>query len=334
MKETNRHTQKELEPCWKRTDPFGCEIAPALLSQIEIERYVSEFPLVKPFDKSRLKPASYEGRIGKNAFIYNENGRRQEIQTAKCSNGFLEIPKMSIVYVESDIEFNLPYYIGLRFNLRIRHIHRGLLLGTGPLIDPGYHGKILIPLHNLTSEPYHISVDEGLFWVEFSKTTYLAENDPKREVNAPPRWAVGESEDWIDRASKDPKTGMSVPIQSSISVESERIFKIANKSKKIASNTRNFVMGFGFLSITVAGLGLVYFLTNFVQNTYGQINISRAHMQASLDKYEKKLSTVDSRMGELAIENAHLNEELAGIRQKNEILQRQILAFTDNYPKP
>ena len=56
----------------------------------------------------------------------------------------------------------LPNYIAVQFNLRITHVHRGLLLGTGPLVDPGFHGKILIPLHNLTSEKYIIRADEGL----------------------------------------------------------------------------------------------------------------------------------------------------------------------------
>ena len=56
-------------------------------------------------------------------------------------------------------------------NLRIKHVHRGLLLGTGPLVDPGFGGDILIPLHNLTSDPYRIRGDEGLIWIEFTKTT-------------------------------------------------------------------------------------------------------------------------------------------------------------------
>jgi len=58
----------------------------------------------------------------------------------------------------------------MRFNLRIKHVHRGLLLGTGPLVDPGFNKKILIPLHNLTDRSYDIALDEGLIWVEFTKT--------------------------------------------------------------------------------------------------------------------------------------------------------------------
>jgi hypothetical protein len=58
------------------------------------------------------------------------------------------------------------------FNLRITHVHRGLLLGTGPLVDPGFHGKLLIPLHNLTAYEYHLDTKKALIWVEFTKTTF------------------------------------------------------------------------------------------------------------------------------------------------------------------
>jgi hypothetical protein len=43
------------------------------------------------------------------------------------------------------------------------------LLGTGPLVDPGFEGNLLIPLHNLTANEYRFSVGEGLIWVEFTK---------------------------------------------------------------------------------------------------------------------------------------------------------------------
>jgi hypothetical protein len=65
--------------------------------------------------------------------------------------------------------FRLPEYIALRFNLRITHVHRGILLGTGPLIDPGFYGKLMIPLHNLTSNDYIFYGGEGLIWIEFTK---------------------------------------------------------------------------------------------------------------------------------------------------------------------
>ncbi len=155
-------------------DPFP-EIPPALLSADDIIKYVEKTGMIAPFDgrsgaESSLKAASYESKIGGEAFIY-EKGVNYPKKIYDGSQDFLEIPANSIVFVESAIYFRLPSFIAVRFNLQINHVHRGLLLGTGPLVDPGFWGKLCIPLHNLTNEPYCISRDDGLIWIEFTKTS-------------------------------------------------------------------------------------------------------------------------------------------------------------------
>ena len=152
-------------------DPFP-EIPPSLLAAEHIKKYVMRTGAIAPFHTgggrhSRLKKASYEGRIGKCAYLYNKQGRLESLDFGEE----LTVVANSIVFVECNLDFRLPDNIALRFNLQIRHVHRGLLLGTGPLVDPGYWGKLCIPLHNLTDENYSIQVDDGLIWVEFTKTT-------------------------------------------------------------------------------------------------------------------------------------------------------------------
>lgn len=197
-------------------DPFG-DIKPSLLSADDIHRYVMKTGLIAPYfrggEKARLKKASYEGRIGSKAYKYD---------IADCliqkslSDGFLTVPANSIVFVESDLDFYLPSYIALRYNLQIRHVHRGLLLGTGPLVDPGYWGKLCIPLHNLTSEEYAIPIEEGLIWIEFTKTT----SDPETGRNPftdnadhPGHWDIKK---FIRKAAEPMNDGATVAIRSSI----------------------------------------------------------------------------------------------------------------------
>lgn len=155
-------------------DPFPKSPA-ALLSADDIIKYVEKTGMISPFDgrsgdKSPLKAASYESKIGSEAFIY-EKGVNYPQKIYDGSQDFLEIPANSIVFVESDIYFRLPPFMAVRFNLQINHVHRGLLLGTGPLVDPGFWGKLCIPLHNLTNEAYHIAKNDGLIWIEFTKTS-------------------------------------------------------------------------------------------------------------------------------------------------------------------
>src|SRR5258708_17862500 len=123
-----------------------------------------------PFYEKALKPAYYEAHIGGQCIWWDEHGQRQQKEIARGDSFVLRAS--SIVFVQVEPVFRLPYYIAIRFNLRITHVHRGLLLGTGPLVDPGFCGKLLIPLHNLTSSDYDLDTSKALIWIEFTKTSY------------------------------------------------------------------------------------------------------------------------------------------------------------------
>lgn len=176
---------------WANRDPFP-DIPPALLGSDAMLEYVRVTAMVHPFrgwipatggapgrhDDKLVKPASYEMRPGNAFFVFDESGelRRQDLSAAEAPR-LLRLPRNSITFVSTEETLRLPFYMAARFNLRIKHVHRGILLGTGPLIDPGYNLPILIPLHNLTDQDYFIGLDEGLIWVEFTKA-YPAPNDP------------------------------------------------------------------------------------------------------------------------------------------------------------
>jgi deoxycytidine triphosphate deaminase len=202
---------------YRDVDPFP-DIPRALLSSEHIKAYVRQTGMIHPFDDDQkleaLKSASYEVRAG-GQFIYWDKDEEQVVQLIRRDETFT-LPANSISYVQIGCEFRLPQYIAVRFNLRITHVHRGLLLGTGPLVDPGFHGRLLVPLHNLTSDKYTIRGDEGLIWMEFTKTSHLArdgrvKNAPQeqfdtmgpRKNNQPPHY-------YFDKANKNR------PIRSSI----------------------------------------------------------------------------------------------------------------------
>lgn len=152
-------------------DPLP-DIPSALLNSGDIYDYARITSMVFPFngidDSEKLKPASYEIDFLGEIHYINEETDKIEKETLVKGEPFI-LKKNSIVFVFIDTKFFLPDYIAIRFNLRINHVHRGLLLGTGPLVDPGFVGKLLIPLHNLTSEDYILHGGDGLIWVEFTK---------------------------------------------------------------------------------------------------------------------------------------------------------------------
>ena len=152
-------------------DPLP-EVPPALLNSMDIKRYIDNGCLIDPdeFDKDALQPASYQMKfLGEAHYWDYDNGvlkrKRQNLREGKK----FEIKKNSVIYVLLKEQFRLPEYIIARFNLHIKFVHKGLLLGTGPMVHPGFIGKLLIPLHNLTDNDYVVECGDPLILVEFTK---------------------------------------------------------------------------------------------------------------------------------------------------------------------
>ena len=93
----------------------------------------------------------------------------------------------SITYVTLEPVFQVPEYLALRFNLKISNVYKGLLLGTGPIIDPGFQGRLSIPLHNLTSNEYTFSAGDTIIYLEITKISPHSRWEGCRVKN---RWAT------------------------------------------------------------------------------------------------------------------------------------------------
>jgi hypothetical protein len=61
-----------------------------------------------------------------------------------------------------------PQYVG-RFGLRSKFARKGLIATTGPQIDPGYHGRLMIGMTNLSPKPVTLSFADDLLSVEFHR---------------------------------------------------------------------------------------------------------------------------------------------------------------------
>jgi deoxycytidine triphosphate deaminase len=162
---------------WRSLDPFP-DIPPALLNSADLQDYVSATGMITPFnpDPDSLKPASYaiplEGEVLFWEVTFDEKTGKQS-QRKRCfdlkSGDHLRLKRNSIVYVTLAPVLRLTNYVAARFNLTILDIYRGLLVGTGPLVDPGFVGRIHLPLHNYTSNDYDIVANEAMVWMEFTK---------------------------------------------------------------------------------------------------------------------------------------------------------------------
>jgi deoxycytidine triphosphate deaminase len=170
--------------------------ASGVLLSDRIRLYVHEVGLIAPFQEENLAPASYDLTVGSDYWFYDpltQNGKLKQLEKA---GDILVIPKNSIVFVCSAERLNLPFYLTARFNLKLRFLHEGLLIGTGPQIDPGFVGRLSCPLHNISNDQICLVRGETFAVLEFYKTTPFAESEHlKSDQNIEDLRRRGESRD-------------------------------------------------------------------------------------------------------------------------------------------
>lgn len=319
---------KEIFNKYKNLDPFP-NIQPALLNSADILDYVAETGMIFPFDEANIKSASYEIPFLGNVIGWDEEGKKysEKIQIGK---EFI-LKHNSIAFVTPQTIFSIPNYIALRFNLRITHVHRGLLLGTGPLIDPGYEGKLLIPLHNLTNNDYKLIGGEGLIWMEFTKIspnelwnkTIKEEKDARRIGNYtefPKEKKIHDTEYFITKALKGQNRDSipsSIPIAlKKAEVSSNASRRDAQSSAKSASTMKNY----GLIALLGVLLSLVLIVftvwqsytsfTSFVAET----NTSMRNLRDGIDQ---KIATHEK-------EEALSREEIQTLKREIQTLKKEL----------
>lgn len=151
---------------FKDKDPFP-DIKSALLNAEDIIKYILTTGMIDPFTPEKLQGATYSCTFSGRYLKFDSEGKGN---LSTLSDGeALSIEPNSITYLEINERFMIPLYMVLRFNLKVPHVYKGLLLGTGPIVDPGFIGRLYIPLHNLTLNKYNINKGAELISVEFTK---------------------------------------------------------------------------------------------------------------------------------------------------------------------
>lgn len=169
---SDNEAQKRYEQFVSK-DPYPM-IEAALLNSADIFQYVAKTGMIYPFHSDMLQGASYEVAIRGTVIWWDEEKKEEHIEQLLKPEDSFKLEPNSIAFVTLEPMFRIPDYLALRFNLKIIHVYKGLLLGTGPIVDPGFVGRLSIPLHNLTANTYTFHAGEGIIQMEFTK---LSRND-------------------------------------------------------------------------------------------------------------------------------------------------------------
>jgi deoxycytidine triphosphate deaminase len=161
--------EPSLNEKWKYEDPNPNDRGILLSNQIH--QLCKEKLLISvDYESENLRPASYTLRIGDD-YIDSEG----DVRCLTSDKDSIVFKKNSIIFVSTKERLDLPYYIIARFNLRVNWVYDGVLLGTGPQVDPGFTGSLSCPLYNLTNVDITITRGQDFATIDFEKTTNLLE---------------------------------------------------------------------------------------------------------------------------------------------------------------
>ena len=146
-----------------------------MLTSPHIAYCINKYDMIKNHDMSCLRSATYDMRIGGSVLTWAK-GEKIEFELGEINDinkniyNKVELKPNSLTFVTTIEEFNLPKDIIARFNLKSKWVHEGLLLGTGPIVDPELKARLLIPLHNFSSQDITLNYGDEFISVEFTKT--------------------------------------------------------------------------------------------------------------------------------------------------------------------
>jgi len=120
--------------------------------------------VIDPFESNQVQGATYDFRVGKQGATTSS----KKIVNIEDEGYLLLKPgDFAIVVVLEQLRLN-PQHVG-RFGLRSKYARKGLIATTGPQIDPGYDGRLILGLTNLTPKPVSLPYKDDLVSVEFHR---------------------------------------------------------------------------------------------------------------------------------------------------------------------
>lgn len=319
-------TAKEKYTDYKSKDPFP-KVGEALLNSADLLMYILTVGLIEPFCVDNLKGVTYACTFSGEAHRFDsKTGGMKEINLD--NNEELILEQNSITYLKIEEKFHVPEYMVLRFNLSVSNAYKGVLLGTGPIVDPGFEGNLFIPLHNLTGNKYTIKKGASLIRVEFTKLSRHIDWDNKRIDLYPLLKPITKStpknagfSEFIEEALLD--SGKKKFYTSGVSVRSsipEAIKKSAEQAAS-AEKTVKQMKTWGIMGILVAAIGIVVTVFSLLIPTwqaFDSFDKERSEYQNTIIQFEEVINDLEHRL--IPLEISVKQEELDTIQKKLDML--------------
>jgi deoxycytidine triphosphate deaminase len=301
-----------LHDKWKYEDEHPNETGILLSNRIH-ELCEQGLLIAEGYKETNLRPASYTLTVGDD-YIDSEG----EVRRLTEKEDSFVFKKNSIVFVGIAEKFDIPFYIIARFNLRVNWVYDGVLLGTGPQVDPGFSGSLACPLYNLTSNDLTIKKGLPFATIDFEKTTsllpHLALAERKQSIeNAEDKrlYTIGTEKFSFYRASP------LQPLQHKYNKPQKIVSSLIEMREEVRTWRR---LGIGS---AIAFLGLTLSLLAFGANLYRQ----NSDLMCQLSEAHNELQSAKQAISALQADSQRMSSDIQQIRSS------QVVASSPKQPK-
>jgi len=131
--------------------------------QIE-EAHLARDIIIDPFEQDQVQASSYDLRVGAQGATTTA---KKLVNIEQEGYLLLQPGDFAVVTVLEELTLG-PQYAG-PFGLRSKYARKGLIATTGPQVDPGFHGRLIVGLTNLTPTAVPLPFKDDFVTIEFHK---------------------------------------------------------------------------------------------------------------------------------------------------------------------
>lgn len=247
-------------------------------------------PLISPFNGDNLRGSSYDLTIGPEYYI--DQGSRStslETQSLRERQSFT-VPPHAVCFILTTESIHLPLHVTAKVSMRMPHIYAGMVLTSQPPFDPGYNGKAIVMLHNLSSVPVFLKRGERIATIEFSQL------DGSR-TSSPSQSSVTSIEQSLSR-----------PLVSSLTEMSKKSQSAVDKVNSLSGQ----MLAFAALVVAILAIPGLYSYTGLADRI------------SKIETLQEALKEQKNELAEAHIEVTKLKERLASLELHSSIADESV----------
>jgi dCTP deaminase len=200
--------------------------------------------VIEPFNEDKIQGASYDLRVGPQGAT---TSTKRIIDLEKM--GFMTLEPGDFGVVTSLETLRLGPQYTARFGLRSKYARKGIIATTGPQIDPGYYGRLIVGLTNLTPKAVSLPYRSDFLSVEFHRL----EQPSTKPYDGPYQGKLSLGEEEIEAITETESMALSEMLTALRSL-TQNVGTLASRMK-----TFEWVVGIGmgFMGLLVAVIAII-----------------------------------------------------------------------------